>query len=79
MSSVAKTQRYGKERTLEHKRDIWRLIEYRRSRSKDRKEEERNPKRGTANAAAMQKKELQGAFLGLDSFAKLFAEHCKDC
>ena len=61
---MGKTQRYWKTRTMEHIRDVCKLVYWNRKRMERGIEEEG---------------EVQAKYLGLDSFARHFAEHCKDC
>ena len=69
MDYVGKTQRYGKTRTQEHIRDVWKLVKFNKER-KERMENGELPevsKKVTANMVARRKK--VGSYLGLDSFA----------
>ena len=60
---IGKTQNYLKDRTRAHVNDVWKVIEAERK-SKDGNKE---GKKGT------------GSYTKADSFAKHFANECKDC
>ena len=75
MDYIGKTQRYGKTRTQEHIRDVCKLVDYNRK----RKEQGGGDEEISGEAATTATVKKREKYLALDSFARHFAEHCKDC